>query len=267
MSTADGTSGAERRAPLAFGTIAVVGGGCYGRYYVRQLQRAAAAGAVRWQRLDVVDRAADCLVSRDAALRVSHGGQPAPQLVTAEWRDYFASAIPAAAPDDAVVPSPLMPHLMVEWILDQVRRMWPARTAGLAALPTELPVPWQMANGDAPHYASFATWTCPVNCIEPARCPHTRGPRDWSMPAMAHAYLADRRAAGEAWLGPFVFHCEHRAYGVGMFQTQAVRDAGDAIVAAAADGPCVALVGTVSHCHGAFGRLVIGPIIGAPVER
>lgn len=250
---------AEARPRAHYGTITVVGGGCYGRYYVRQLQRAAAAGAIGWRCLEVVDRDPACLVTRESTWRDAGPEAPAPHLVVATWRDHFGRAIAEAAPDDAVVPSPLMPHLMVEWILDRVRDAWPARTVGLRALPAPLDVPWQLANGDAPHYASFATWTCPVNCIEPARCPHTRGPRDWSMPAMAARWVEARRAAGDTIGGPLVFHCEHRAWGVGMFDTAAVRSAGTTVLEAAAAGPCEFLVGTVSHCHGAFGRLVVGP--------
>jgi hypothetical protein len=242
-----------------FGTIAVVGGGCYGRYYVRQLRRAAEAGAVTWRQLDVVDHAADCAVAREPALLAPVAGLPAPTVVVAPWRAYFARALPAALDDDAVVPSPLMPHLMVEWLLDLVRARWPAREVGLRALDAPLDAPWEMANGDAPHYASFATWTCPVNCIEPARCPHTRGPRDWSMPSLAARYVEARRTAGAPLSGPLVFHCEHRAWGVGMFDTRVVRDAGQTVLAAAAAGPAEFLVGTVSHCHGAFGRLVVAP--------
>jgi hypothetical protein len=73
VSTADGTSAVERearvqRAPQSFGSIVVVGGGCYGGYYVRQLARAARAGAVHWRSLIVVDRDDDCAVARLPAL-------------------------------------------------------------------------------------------------------------------------------------------------------------------------------------------------------
>ncbi|MBI3790540.1 MAG: hypothetical protein HY275_06650 [Gemmatimonadetes bacterium] len=242
-----------------YGTITVVGGGCYGSWYVRQLQRAARAGALTWERLVVVDRDAACQFARTDALAEPAGDATGAELVVSPWREHFASAISACGERDAIVPSPLMPHLMVEWIIDRVRARWPAREAGLKALSAALPVPWQMANGDAPHYASFATWTCPVNCIEPATCPHTRGARDWSMPVAMRAYVDERRGAGEALGGPLLFHCEHRAYGVGMFGAAVVRDAGATVLAAAEQGPCEFLVGTVSHCHGALGRLVVGP--------
>ena len=54
----------------AYGTIVVVGGGCYGSYYVRQLGRSRRAGRIAYEQLLVVDRDAQCAVAvgaRDAA--------------------------------------------------------------------------------------------------------------------------------------------------------------------------------------------------------
>ncbi|MEP6992768.1 MAG: hypothetical protein ABJA80_17665, partial [bacterium] len=121
---ADGISGAEHEAPRArplqqFGTIVVVGGGCYGSYYVRQLGRAAAAGAAHWTSLVVVDRDPGCRVAslpepeRPVGLKV----------VVASWDEFFqryldaGGARPGAVVDDAIVPSPLMPHLMADWLV------------------------------------------------------------------------------------------------------------------------------------------------------
>ena len=69
--------------PLRFGTIVVVGGGCYGSYYVRQLRRAANASAVRWNRVVVVDRDANCAVASDTK---GNGGTDGVELVVSEWR-------------------------------------------------------------------------------------------------------------------------------------------------------------------------------------
>src|SRR4051812_41798179 len=127
----DGTSATEprrvAREPLSFGVITVVGGGCYGSYYVRQLARAYAAGAIAWEQLVVVDRRAECQV---ASLPTDER-PPGLELHVAEWAPYFDAYLSAAsnAPDvherDAIVPSPLMPHLMAHWIVDRARRRWP----------------------------------------------------------------------------------------------------------------------------------------------
>jgi hypothetical protein len=252
-----------------YGTIVVCGGGCYGSYYVRQLRRAASRGALRWRRVLVVDRDPRCRVaieSEDVGGVPADGSAPAPRVVAAEWGAFFDTylADATAAPDssrlDAIVPSPLMPHLVYEWLVRRARERWPAREIATRPLPAPPPTPWERAAPDGTHYVSYATWMCPVNCVEPARCPHTRGARDWSMPDGVRAWVAARRAAGDAIAGPAILHCAHRAFGVGMFDTSDVLAADRLVVAAGTGGPARVLVGTVSHCHGALNLLSLGPL-------
>ena len=243
-----------------FGTIIVVGGGCYGGYYVRQLARAHRAGALHWARLIVVDGDASCAVSTlppDAR-------PPALELVAADWRAFFAHYLAGAAdqPDasahDAIVPSPLMPHLMADWLMDRARARWPRRDVSIAPIGAGPPTPWQRTADDGTQYVSFAEWMCPINCVEPERCPHTRGPRDWSLPVTLHRYAAAEVAAHRPVGGPFLFRCLHRAYGVGMLDVRDVVEADRDVAQGAAGGPREFLVGTVSHCHGALRRIAIG---------
>jgi hypothetical protein len=257
------TSGAERtvngRIGQRFGTIVVVGGGCYGSYYLRQLGRAARANAIEWDRVIVVDRDASCAASRSAP----DAGFAPFTLEVAEWQDYFRRYLDDAShqPDrhaaDAIVPSPLMPHLMADWLLDRARRRWPGREVRTSGLESAPAVPWQRAGEDGTHYVSFAEWMCPINCIEPARCPHTRGERTWSMPTAIAAYAGTERAAGRPVDGAFVFHCAHRAYGVGMIDVADVLAADRVIAERGSQGRGAFLVGTASHCHGALRRLVV----------
>jgi len=258
------TSGAEStvtgRAVQRFGTIVIVGGGCYGSYYLRQLGRAARANAVEWERLIVVDRDAGCAASR----ALPDAGFAPFTFDVAEWQHYFrrylddASAQPDRHVLDAIVPSPLMPHLMADWLMERARTRWSGRVVGATGLESSPAVPWQRAGEDGTHYVSFAEWMCPINCIEPARCPHTRGERTWSMPTAVMAYADTERAAGRQVDGTFVFHCAHRTYGVGMIDVADVLAADRAIAERAAQGEAAFLVGTASHCHGALRRLVIG---------
>lgn len=248
------------RATQRFGTIVVVGGGCYGGYYVRQLARAERAGALAWTQLLVVDRDPHCPVAglpdaeRPSALR----------LVTAEWSAFFAEYLGRAAVDqerhvdDAIVPSPLMPHLMADWLTDRARTRWPERRVVTVPLGSAPAVPWQRAADDGTHYVSFAEWMCPINCIEPARCPHTRGERTWSLPTALAGYADAERAAGRPVEGPYVFHCAHRAFGVGMIDVRDVLAADRAVATLGArPGRTAFLVGTASHCHGALRQVVV----------
>lgn len=249
------------RATQRFGTIVVVGGGCYGGYYVRQLARAERAGALAWDAVVVVDRDPRCPVAllpvseRPSGLRVE----------LAEWRGYFdrylgaAAAAPSRHERDAIVPSPLMPHLMADWLIDRARERWPGRRVVTEPLAQAPAVPWERAGDDGTHYVSFAEWMCPINCIEPARCPHTRGERTWSLPSALARYAETEREAGRPVEGPYVFHCAHRAFGVGMLDVRDILAADRAIATRGGDPAGAAfLVGTASHCHGALRRIVIG---------
>ena len=277
---ADATSGADTdarpgRAVQRFGTIVVVGGGCYGKYYVRQLRRAAHAGVVTWDAVLVVDHDPDCAIVKAGHSPMTARSADGVRTVIGDWSEFFRDYLGRAAEDpsqvagDAIVPSPLMPHLMFEWIYARARERWPERSVTTAPLETPPRIPWQRATPAGPHYVSFAEWICPINCIEPRTCPHTRATRSWSLPATAREYVESERGHGHPLVGPVIFHCAHRAYGVGMFDTLEVLE-GDAVVrSAASESGAEVLVGTMSHCHGAFQRLVIGAPVtgGSPASR
>ena len=245
-------------AAQSYSRITIVGGGCYGSYYLRQLHRARRAGAISWQRLVVVDRDADCAVAR----ALEGGAADEADVVVADWDDYFDEALGAAGAReepsrDAIVPSPLMPHLALSWLERRARGRFGPDAVRRLPLPVAPQTPWQRAGNDGTHYASFATWTCPVNCIEPVRCPATRGHRAWSMPDAMRLYV-DALPDADRLLGPLVFHCSHRAYGVGMIDVADLLSADAFVARNGAAGHAEFLVATVSHCHGALGRLVVG---------
>jgi hypothetical protein len=118
-------------------------------------------------------------------------------------------------------------------------------------------VPWQKEGGELTRYVSFAEWMCPVNCIEPRICPHTRELRTWSLPPAVAAHVETLRAGGEQLDGPAIFHCTHRAYGVGMIDVSSVLDSERLLARSVESGTGRLLVGTVSHCHGALGVLAV----------
>lgn len=246
---------------LDFGTIVVVGGGCYGSQYVRQLRRARAAGQLRWQRVVVVDHRADCAFALACRAHptgdVDLGGQADHwdriDLVVEDWTAFFAHWLGAALrareahARDAVVPSPLMPHLLFEWLVTAARVAVPTKRLQLEAPGEIAGIPWQQAGADGTRYASYATWICPINCIEPAKCPHTKGPRDWSM----HEALP---AAGPA-AATALLRVTHRTFGVGMIDVADVLAAHAVVTSAAATGSPL-WVATASHCHAAVGGII-----------
>jgi hypothetical protein len=256
-------SGAMTDSEKKYGTIVVVGGGCYGSYYLRQLARASRAGAIAWDDVIVVDRNRDCAVTASHDFAEWSAPDQRPTLAVSEWSEFFKEFLGAAATSggrssDVIVPSPLMPHLMYEWLLARARSRWPGREVATHPLPSAPMFPWERRAADGTHYVSFAEWICPVNCIEPAICPHTKGDRSWSMPPALESYVGDMKRAGLSLEGPILFHCTHRAYGVGMIDVAAVAAADGFVSDVARDHVADFLIGTVSHCHGALNVLHVG---------
>ena len=243
---------------IVFRDVIIVGGGCYGSFYAAQLERARARGKAAYRRLLVVDRDPGCRVA------VAQPKDDTRQLVLAEWGDFFdaylSGVLPATPgePADAIVPSPLMPHLMYQWLVRRARARWPDRSIETRPVPLGPGTPYDASGPDGTRYVSFADWLCPTHCIEPAICPVIRAPRTWEM-TDALAALAKRLDQSEPTAGPILFRCQHRVFGVGMFDVSEVL-AGDAAVAAAGAGrtPVNVLVGTVSSCHGAASLLHLG---------
>ncbi len=253
MTRADPAETGDAPAVQQYGTIVVVGGGCYGGYYVRQLRRARERHAITFERLVVVDHDDECAVAREHAADV--------EIVVSDWSEFFARFLGGDAGErDAIVPSPLMPHLLFQWLEQRARDRWPLRSVTIEMPGAVGGVPWQKEGGESTRYVSFAEWMCPVNCIEPRICPHTRDVRTWSLPPAVTAHVEAARAAGESLDGPAIFHCTHRAYGVGMIDVKDVL-AADRLLAELGAGQRVRLlVGTVSHCHGALGVIEVSSL-------
>src|SRR5881628_1251573 len=243
--------------------VIVVGGGCYGTFYATQLAKARERGRARYRRVVVVDRDSACRA------RVELGAAADREFVAREWsayfRDFLGGAVPALAgePRDYIVPSPLMPHLMFEWVLSRARERWPERAIEVAPVPGTPGTPYDRTAPDGTRFVSFADWICPTHCVEPAVCPAIGTTRTLEMGDALRGLADELRAGGEPVHGPALFVCRHHVFGVGTFAVDAVL-AGDALVRAAGESGSAAgvLVGTISSCHGALNLLRLGAAEG-----
>lgn len=247
-------SGTMSGEPVPLRDVAVIGGGCYGTFYARQLMTARRKGGILVGRVVVVDRDSACQAARELAPSPDH------TLVTADWDAFLKEFLTAPAPaqgeaDDAVVPSPLMPHLMATWLLGFAVGRWPGRPAALVVPEQPLATPYDAVGPDGNRYVSFADWICPTHCIEPLTCPMIRAPRSWEMGDALTDYTLrlnqHRRTAG-----PALFTTRHHAFGVGMFGAAEIRRSRKIVEVAGSAGDAVdVIVGTVSACHGAVSTL------------
>jgi len=223
----------------------VISGGEAGAFYVRQLRRAVAAGKLDTGRIVIVDRDRACRAAAEAA------GDPLVRLETAEWSDWLAAHLGEADPADHLVPYHWAPHLLLGWLEGELRRAGAVTTRGGALAARGLP--FEATTGAGDRALSYASWTCPPTCIEPAVCPHTRGPKDWSLAADLETPAGDGTT-------PVVFRCMHLVYGVGTIPVRDILAARDRLCAAAAAGRRGYLVATSSHCHALATRLEVEPV-------
>jgi hypothetical protein len=217
----------------------VIGGGEAGAAQVRQLLRAAATGRLETEHIRVVDRDPRCAARSVDDARV--------QVDTAEWADWLGRHLAAARPEDHLVPYHWAPHLLHEWLAAEARRAGFRTARGGPLGPRGLPFEAETRAGD--RALSYAAWTCPPACIEPALCPHTRGPRDWSL-----AEDLEREGEGE-WPHRIVLRCLHLVHGVGTTPVRDVLDARGRLLAGARAGRRRWVVATSSHCHALAGTM------------
>lgn len=228
----------------------IMGGGCYGSFYARQLLRARDASALEVEEVVVVDRA-----EAPQALQ-ELGDAPPLRFERSTWDDFLDArlAAPDLRPDDQLVTPPFTPHLALAWLLRRMQRELPAVSWALEPFRRMPGTPFQQQAEGGPLLVSHADWICPVNCIEPERCPKTRGPRYWDLDRTVRALAVALGEGGQTVDQVHLFHCHHVAYGVGAYPLAELPAAAESIAAAArsADGPLRVLVGTISHCHGAL---------------
>ncbi len=212
----------------------VVGGADIGAATACRLLRAAAAGRLQTDRIVIVDRDPACLAARIVDPRV--------RFVAAEWADWLDAQLGDLGPDDQFVPYHWAPHLLSDWLLRQVRRAGATAVRG-GEIPSHS-VPVERTTGGGDRALSYATWVCPPTCIEPALCPHTRGPKDWSL-----ARDLESGKDSDPFDARIVFRCLHLVWGVGTVPASEILDARDRLVAGLPLGPRRYLVATSSHCH------------------
>lgn len=225
-------------------TFVVIGGARDGAFYARQLLRAVAAGRLDTERILVIDRDPACAVARQLGERV--------ELVVEDWDRWLDRALEHYDPADQLVPYHWAPHLLVGWLARQAARCGAAVALGGELAPRGLPL--ERPTGDGDLALSYATWLCPPTCIEPALCPHTRGPKDWSLAAEL-----ERARPGEPIHDRIVFRSFHLAYGVATIPIADILAARARLLGGLRLGTRCYLVATASHCHALATRLEVTP--------
>lgn len=240
-----------KNSPIEARRFHIVGGGCFGTQYLRWLLRARNLGWLNCEGIEVIDRNPYCLAKWEGLIGDSV------RLHEADWIDYFSDYLTEnfsveSAAADHWVPSPLSPHILFLGFLRAGARIHPEMHFKEAAFRDPVPTPVTMALPVGTLAVSFAEWRCPVNCVEPPRCPHIHQVRDWDMKTALDNYFGEfpHRSA-------HVLQCRHLVHGVGTIPCAAIFGEFKKFLENWNKAEIRELeVATVSGCHGLIGRAV-----------
>lgn len=232
----------------------ILGGGCFGTFYVRQLLRGAERLGVGT--IHLVDHDPECKVRREF-------GEAGPiRYHIQDWKEflfpYFDRCLQRMEKgeeiEDRYVPPTFAPHVLMELFIEKARTEFPEAVFERKPFESAVGTPVDMALPAGTRALSFATWTCPASCIEPPTCPHTRGPKDWDM----KEHLGRTPGSHLHIDSLHIFQCRHYAMGVGTIPMRSVieeylkfRDV------VRAPGVHRSAMASVSSCHGLIGLVEV----------
>lgn len=227
----------------------IVGGGCFGRQYLKWLQRARSLGWLNCEGIRLIDRDPNCPAVREGELQFPD------QFVEADWVDYFSiwlteNYLHETAARDHWVPSPLSPHILFLGFLRAAGRLRPRLQFHESPFEEETPTPVRIPLPAGTQAVSFAQWRCPVNCIEPPTCPAIHDTRTWDMKRTLDHFFEGRRERSA-----HVLQCRHLVHGVGTIPCAVILEEFHRFLKELEKGSVRELVvATVSGCHGLIGR-------------
>ena len=187
--------------------IIIIGGGCFGTFYTRELLKAKEEGQLDYSHLIIVDKNAGCQVVKEIH-------DPLAQIVPMEWAAYLKKYASNHFNNDSqevladlMVPSHWAPHLLGEMLFHRIQNDsdLPALRIEKMKFSKKIGPPYEKILANDDHAVSFATWECPSHCIEPKKCPTTKDDRDWEMGECLQSFFKDKS------LCYYSFFCCHLA--------------------------------------------------------
>lgn len=251
----------------------VLGGGCFGTFYARQLLRAKNLSFEKIIVVDVKGIKNPC----QAFQELGEGGGKI-QYVFSDWKEFFYpyldqkinEAAHGKVSRDHYIPPTFAPHVLMEAFLNILQKRFPeilirpepmsmVADQKLEGQPSTLikdkiQIPFHMLLPSGNLALSFSTWICPATCIEPPTCPVTRGPKDWDMKTKILESMQINTNVDYI----SVLQCRHLTMGVGTIPVQEiVNEYLKFQEVARVPGTHGLTMASVSSCHGLVGRAFI----------
>ncbi|MBI2335694.1 MAG: hypothetical protein HYU97_02895 [Deltaproteobacteria bacterium] len=225
----------------------VVGGGCFATQYTQWLLRSVKLNWLTFEKIICVDKNPQCKVTKEIQ-------DPRVQLECAEWYDFFPQLIinhyqDANAQQDHWIPSHMAPHILFHSFIKAIKLLEAIGShQDIVSIsfqePFHTPVRLELASGDMA--VSFAEWRCPMNCIEPTRCPAIQDARTWEMRDTMQAHLQKTSFDSFHYL-----QCQHLCHAVGTIPMMQIYQEFEKLLNKIKNQKIESFaIATISSCHG-----------------
>lgn len=230
---------------LSYRHISILGGHKLAVSYYDKISNAKAAGQIAY----------DCLFCiTDDPKAYAHEHVPQPDIIAKSYSQFILDTLSdpiSVSPHDTIVPDHTAKHVMLQVFLGFVAKYFPSYKTDLKPFVSDLNTPFlYKSENDAIWAMSYATWTCPPDCDEPAICPHIAAPRTWDFFKMLPQTLNSLTHNSSIHL----FGCEPLVAEMSHLKLSKIADELKSFKNRLAGPiPVTALIATHSHCHGILG--------------
>ena len=229
----------------SFRNIFILGGHKLAVSYYDKISKAKAAGQIDYDRLFCVTDDLDAHAYRHV---------PRPDVISKSYSQFILEILSdpeTVSPYDTVVPDHTAKHVMLQVFLGFVAKRFANYETHLKPFVSDLNTPFlYKSENDALWAMSYATWSCPPDCDEPAICPHIAAPRTWdffrTIPQIVKSLSQNASV--------HLFGCEPLVVEISHLSLPKIADELKAFEARLTGPlPVTVLIATHSRCHGILG--------------
>lgn len=219
-------------------SIYVLGGHKLSLSYIEKLFQARDEKIISFDQLHFIDPNTACAVTAKKISGI--------HFIQKSYVNALSDLLPCLGPADLLIPDHTAPHVLFQLFIDLLQKE--GKKVEVLPFTENLGTPYRKNFDSGVCAVSYATWMCPVDCDEPAICPHTQSARTWDFLKRFAEFKPQ-----DASIHPF--HAQQLAYGVAQIPAMQIKNEWRKLQSAIQGDPKHSfIVATFSHCHGIVGK-------------
>lgn len=218
-------------------SIYVLGGHKLSLAYIEKLLKARDEKIISFDQLYFIDPNTACAVTAKKISGI--------HFIQKSYVNALSDLLPCLGPADLLIPDHTAPHVLFQLFIDLLQKE--GKKVEVLPFTEGLETPYQKNFDSGVCAVSYATWMCPVDCDEPAICPHTKSTRTWDFVKRFSEFKPQAASL-------HTFHAQQLAYGVAQIPAIQIKNEWLKLQSTIRNNSRHRfIVATFSHCHGIVG--------------